>query len=131
MKGDQQDIMVFIDLGFILLVGFLILTDTTPIENVALPAADESEVPVPEEDRTVYEVTFDSEHRFVVLLVNQKAEVCSFTGLEALIGCMAVLSSRSDSSVFVLNPQGRATVQQMVTILDECTARNWSCTVRS
>ncbi len=131
MADDRQDLMVFIDLGFILLVGFLILTDTTPIENVALPSADESEAPVSEEDRSVYEVTFDGEVRFTVVLVEQQAVLCTYAGSEALIACMNALIARSARSVFVLNPRGVASVQQLVNILDTCVTRSWSCTVRS
>ena len=131
MNDTGQDLTVFIDLGFVLLVGFLILVETTPIESVALPGGDDTEITPPEDDRTVYEVTFDDNLNFVVLHVRLQAELCSFAGSEALVACMGVLADRSEDSVFVLTPRGLASVQQLVTILDSCVARDWSCTVRS
>lgn len=132
MKEDRSDLMLFIDLGFILLVGFLVLTDTTPKENVPLPSGEnEEQREEPEEDRRIYEVLFDIHLDFLVVTTNEHSDVCSSTGLNALVACLTPLVTDSASTVFVLAPQGRATVQQLVSLLDLCYRNAWRCTVDS
>ncbi len=130
MKEDRSDLMLFIDLGFILLVGFLVLSDTTPKENVPLPAGDEEEQPrEPEEDRRVFEVLFTADLQFLVVAVREQSQVCAPVGMEAFTSCLSAVAS--SSAVFVLAPQGLATVQQLVSLLDVCHRNQWRCTVNS
>lgn len=124
--------MVFIDLGFILLVGFLVLTDTTPKENVALPSGkDEQQPQVSQDDRQIYEVLFSADLRFLVVAVREQTQVCAPGNLDALTSCLGSLSASSSNTVFVYAPQGLATVQQLVSLLDLCYRNGWRCTVNS
>ncbi len=130
MQDNRSDLMLFIDLGFILLTGFLVLSDTTPKENVPLPAKeDEQERQAPTEERLIYEVLFDAELDFLVVSVREQTEICMPSGLEAIATCLSPLAVKSSSTVFVLVPQGRATVQQLVTLLDLCRRSGWRCTI--
>ncbi len=132
MQDDRTDLMLFIDLGFILLVGFLILTDTTAKENVPLPSSEDEETQrAPDEQRAIYEVFFNANLQFVVVAVREQEEVCAPVGPEALLSCLAPLVARSESSVIVLAPQELATTQQLVSLLDICIRNNWRCTVNS
>ncbi len=118
--------MVFIDLAFVLLVGFLILTETDPRLNVALPTEPEVE-PISASGPTVYNLHFDGGNRFLV--ESTQGAVCNPMGFENLTLCMEQVTSTAQTVVFVLIPQGRATVQHMVYILDMCYTNEWNCTV--
>ncbi len=129
MQDDRSDLLLFIDLGFILLVGFLVLTDTTPRENVALPAGEEEHQKL--DDRLIYEVLFDVNLDFIVTFMQDQTEVCAPSGLETLAECLTSMAGESTGTVFVFLPQGRATVQQLVSLLDLCYRNQWRCTVDS
>lgn len=125
MEGDRADMLVFIDLGFILLVGFLMLTETEPQAEVLLPnESEEASAPV-----LSYEVQFDDRMNFLVLQLPERQPACATVTLVDLAFCMDQADRQADKVAFVLAPQGRATVQQMVAMLDLCTRRSWQCTV--
>ena len=125
MESDRSDLLLFIDLGFILLVGFLMLTETAPEAEVPLPNESQEESdPVP-----LYEVRFDDRMHFMVLRLPQYAEACTPETLAHLAGCLEQAYRQDGRTVFVLAPQGEATVQQLVAMLDLCSRRGWKCTV--
>ncbi len=127
MEKDRSDLLLFIDLGFILLVGFLMLTETTPEAEVPLPNESQEESdPVP-----LYEVQFDDRMHFMVLLLPQRTAACAPETLAHLAGCLEQAYRQDGKSIFVLSPQGEATVQQLVSMLDLCTRRGWQCTVNN
>ena len=115
--------MVFIDLGFVLLVGFLILTETTPRINVALPGEDE-ETSATEREREVFNLRFSGTLQFLV--DDGQETLCNSEGLEALVSCMA---QQPRTAIFVLVPEGQAPVQHLVTLLDLCRQYDRTCTV--
>ncbi len=127
MENDRADMLLFIDLGFILLVGFLMLTDTESQAEVLLPSESE-EASAPS---LAYEVQFDDRMSFVVLRLPEREPACAPVALVELAFCMEQASRQDSKVAFVLAPQGRATVQQMVSMLDLCTRRSWQCTVSS
>ena len=133
MQDDRSDLMLFIDLGFILLVGFLVLTDSTPRENIPLPADEEAEQQEePEGERYVYDVLFGADLDFVIIAAHNRSQVCAPVGLDALVACLVPLVAQPPGvTVFLLAPQGRATVQQLVSLLDLCFRNQWRCTVDS
>ena len=127
MENGRSDILLFIDLGFILLAGFLMLTETTPEADVPLPNGLQAESdPVP-----LYEVRFDDRMHFMVLRLPQREEACAPATLASLAGCLEQAYRQNAKTVFVLSPQGEATVQQMVSMLDLCSRRGWQCTVNN
>lgn len=127
MEKDRSDLLLFIDLGFILLVGFLMLTETTPEVDVPLPDGQQEESdPVP-----LYEVQFDDRMQFLVLRLPQSEAACIPTSLATLAGCLEQAYRQNARTIFVLSPQGEATVQQLVSMLDLCTRRGWQCTVNN
>jgi len=123
-QENRTDLMVFIDLAFILLVGFLILTDTAPREIVALPGEAEDQ-PAQGDTPEVFQVHFDENLRFVVESGQQIA--CQPNDLAQLTACMTRLEG--SSAVFVLVPRGVAPVQHLVSLLDLCSRHSWRCTV--
>ncbi len=127
MDDDRSDLLVFIDLAFVLLVGFLILTETDPRLNVALPSDPETESNPDESGPTIYNLYFNGSAQFI--LEDSQSTICSPIGVQNLIECMKQVASAMQTTVFVLIPQGRATVQTMVSILDLCYYNDWTCTV--
>lgn len=127
---------MFIDLAFVLLVGFLILTETNPRMNVALPGDPEVESTSDDIGPTIFNLYFDEAMRFLLedsrfLLEDSLSAACTTTGLEATVACMAEVIDSLESTVFILIPQGSASVQQMVAILDVCYYHDWNCTVQN
>ncbi|MCY3487817.1 MAG: biopolymer transporter ExbD [Bacteroidetes bacterium] len=129
MKEDRSDLMVFIDLGFILLVGFLLVSDTTQKENVALPSEKEEEQQNPTEIGVTYEVQFNAILDFLVLNLREQVVICSASGVEEFTSCILPLTDSAPKPVLVLSPYGRASVQQLVSLLDLCKRSEWRCTV--
>jgi len=125
MNHARTDILLFIDLGFILLVGFLMLVETATQAEVLLPNESQAE----SNPGVVYEVQFDERMRFMVLLLPQGEPACVPETLVHLASCLEQASRQNMKVSFLLAPQGRATVQQMVSMLDLCTRRGWRCTV--
>ena len=122
--------MVFIDLGFVLLVGFLLLTETNPRNNVALPGEPEEQETLPEDPPMVLNLHFDGLGQF--LIEDGENTVCEVSGANGLLQCMQGLTQSLPKVVFVLVPEGeRASVQHLVSILDLCRSRDWTCTVRN
>ena len=131
MQGDRSDLLVFIDLGFILLVGFLLVSDTTQKENVALPGDKDEEQQNQTEIGVTYEVQFNANLDFLVLNLREQVVICFASGAEELTSCILPLTDSASQPVFVLSPYGLATVQQLVSILDLCKRSEWRCTVHN
>ena len=122
MNKDRSDLMVFIDLGFLLLVGFLILTETTPRVNVVLPGTEET---ADTEDETeVFNLHFGEALQFYI--DDGQEILCNPGSLEELISCM---TQQSQTAVFVLIPTSSAPVQNLVSLLDLCQQYNRTCTI--
>jgi len=128
MKEDRTDLMVFIDLGFVLLVGFLLLTETTPRNNVALPG-DVEEPLTPPSELAVYNLHFSGEGRFWV--EDGMQTFCDLNTVQSLHNCMGQIVESRAGAVFVLIPTGRASVQHLVELLDVCEFNDWTCTVNN
>lgn len=119
---DRSDLLVFIDLGFVLLVGFLILTETAPRVNVVLPE-EVKNTTAPEEELNVLNLRFDGSSNFTV--DDGKDIICDSEGLVELASCM----NKQIDATFVLIPEGSAPVQYLVTLLDLCKRHNQTCAV--
>ncbi len=126
MQEDRTDLMVFIDLGFVLLVGFLLLTETTPRNNVALPGDVEQPVNPPSE-LSVYNLHFTGDGQFWI--EDGAQMLCDLNSAASLLACMQQITESRAGVVFVLIPSGMARVQQLVALLDVCESNDWTCTV--
>ncbi|MXY07453.1 MAG: hypothetical protein F4Y61_02255 [Rhodothermaceae bacterium] len=129
MRGDRSDLLVFIDLGFILLVEFLLVSDTSQKENVALPSDKEEEQQDQTQTGETYEVQFNANLDFLVLNLREQVVICFASGVEEFTSCISPLTESASQPVFVLSPYGRANVQQLVSLLDLCKRSEWRCTV--
>lgn len=127
MRANQTDLQLFIDLGFILLAAFFLLTEQAPRLQVPLP--EEQVLEQTESVPTIFEVHFD-ERMQVVLLRQQDQELfCTANTRAETQACLHRASEDATSTLLVLSPQGGATLQQMVSILDLCLAEELACTI--
>ncbi|MDE0232433.1 MAG: hypothetical protein OXN93_09155 [bacterium] len=101
---DRSDLLVFIDLSFVLLVGFLILTETAPRVNVVLPEKTEQSMSS-EDDQNIFNLRFDGSSRFTI--DDGKNLICNPQGLQALVTCM----NEQENGTYILIPEDVAPVQ--------------------
>lgn len=120
--------MVFIDPGFVLLIGFLILIETAPRSSVALPG-DAEGASESMSKLMVFNIHFSREGRFRV--ENGTHQFCDLDEVELLESCVQQVAQNHVGAVFVLVPAGLATVQQLVSLFDMCTLNEWTCTVNN
>ena len=128
MTGNRTDLILFIDLSFVLLVGLLVLTETAPRSNVVLPG-DVEEPTESVSAFTVFNIHFGEEENFWVESDLQRS--CEVDGQKLLEPCLQQIVQDHAGAVFVLVPMGQATVQQLVTLLDLCKFNDWTCTVNN
>ena len=128
MNEDRSDLMVFIDLGFVLLVGFLLLTETTPRNNVALPGDVEQAQSQPLE-LAVHNLHFSGNQRFWI--EDGVQTFCDLVSIQSLEACMSQIVQSRTGVVFVLIPTLQASVQELVELLDLCEFKKWTCTVNN
>ena len=126
MEKDKTDMLIFIDLGFILLVGFLFLTTTTPDVEIPLPDGQRTEQV---SASSVYEVQFNKNMNFVVGHISNNTVMCADSGIDQLTGCINRINTFDNEAAFLLAPQGETTVQQLVSVLDVCSRESYKCSV--
>lgn len=127
MRGDQIDLQLFIDLGFILLAAFFILTEQSARLQVPMPLEQQPEQI--ETTQVVYDLNFDAQMQIVLLRQPDQQLFCSANTLEQTQICMRRAGQQAASTLIVLSPIGEATLQQMVSLLDLCLAEQLSCTI--
>ena len=127
MKAKDTDLQLFVDLGFILLAAFFLLTEQNPRLQVPLPGR-QAEPAAVEASPTLYEVYFDERMQVVVVRQPEETVFCSSSSVADLHDCLYRVHTQTPKSLLVLSPQGRATLQQLVSLLDLCVAQGWACT---
>ena len=127
MQESQVDLQLFIDLGFILLAAFFLLTEQAPRLQVQLPG--EQDLEQSESSPVIYEVHFDERMQVMLLRQSDQAVFCTATTAVEAQACLRRANQESPGSLLVLSPQGRATLQQMVSLMDLCLAEGLDCSV--
>ena len=122
----------FIDLGLVLLIGFLAVADVETEVQVQLPGGQESHV----EQALIYHLAFDETIEARLVALPQGETYCKTDDVASLSTCMHAaqrdaLAQNGHPAPFVLSPQGQALVQQLVFLLDLCESQEWSCTIGS
>ncbi|MDE2730204.1 MAG: hypothetical protein OXU68_04425 [Bacteroidota bacterium] len=125
MREGQADLQLFIDLGFILLAAFFLLTEQMPRLQVPLPQETEQSESAP----VIYEVHFDERMQVMLLRQSDQEVFCTSTNVSEARACMRRVKTERPGSLLVLSPQGGSTLQQMVSLLDLCLAEGLSCSV--
>ena len=122
----------FIDLGLVLLLGFLAVAEVQPEAQVPLPGGQESDV----RHALVYRLVFDETMHAHLIALPQGETYCKTDDVASLNTCMHAavrdaLDKNDQSAPFILAPERGANVEQLVLLLDLCKAEGWSCTIES
>ena len=115
----------FIDLGLIILFGFLMISDLTVTSQIALPGRDEVQPPPVDGSTRSLTVTVDSEGLYTV--ENQASGESLYSGISAeeeLEFVLKTLDAQYDEAGetlrIIIVPSGDASMQRLVDILDVC-----------
>ncbi len=126
------DTIYLMDLGFLLLMSFLLVADIATEQQVTLPGGQEMAT----EMASVYRLRFNRPLETVLEDLKDHTIYCQPHGLETLRACLADLRQRfvargRRAPRIVLHPEDGAVVQQLVDLLDLCRHEALSCTIES
>ena len=122
MKRSSGHLFRFIDLGLLLLLALLSVAELNPTLQVQLPGKSNTS-----RETAVARVVFDHDWNGSVQRLDNSRTLCQTSGIAALEACMAQQSHVR----FLLAPVEAATVQQIVTLLDACTAAALPCVIEA
>ncbi|MCY4158441.1 MAG: hypothetical protein OXE92_05320 [Bacteroidetes bacterium] len=120
MKRSSGHLLRFIDLGLLLLLAFLSVAELNPTLQVALPSKSDASEKV-----IVARVSFNQNWDATVKRLANSELLCQTTTVEELAACM----ENQKSIRFLLAPKENSTVQQIVTLLDICSALSLRCAI--
>lgn len=122
-KSGSGFIVRFIDVGLIVLFGFLYLSDITTEAQIQLPGEQEN-VPPPPQDRTTVEVEIMPEGVFIVRDFDRATgfdNVATLPQLEEAIRTLRRENRALGRSISVaILPSGASTMQRTVDVMDLC-----------
>ena len=122
MKRSSGHLLRFIDLGLLLLLAFLSVAELNPTLQVQLPGKSNTS-----KETAVARVVFDHDWNGSVQRLDNSQVLCQTSSKAAIEDCMA----RQAHIRFLLAPVKAATVQQIVTLLDACTAAALQCAIEA
>ena len=122
MKRSNGHLLRFIDLGLLLLLAFLSVAELNPTLQVQLPGKSNTS-----QETAVARVVFDHDWNGSVQRLDNSQVLCQTSSKAALEACMA----RQAHIRFLLAPVEAATVQQIVTLLDACSAAALQCVIEA
>ena len=122
MKRSSGHLLRFIDLGLLLLLAFLSVAELNPTLQVQLPGKSNTS-----QETAVARVVFDHDWNGSVQRLDNSQALCQTSSIVALEACMA----QQARIRFLLAPVKAATVQQIVTLLDTCSATALQCVIEA
>jgi len=122
MKRSSGHLLRFIDLGLLLLLAFLSVAELNPTLQVQLPGRSNAS-----RGTAMARVVFDHDWNGSVQRLDNSNVLCKTSSIGALEACM----TQQDRIRFLLAPVNAATVQQIVTLLDACTAAALPCVIEA
>lgn len=122
MKRSSGHLLRFIDLGLLLLLAFLSVAELNPTLQVQLPGKSNTS-----RETAVARVVFDHDWNGAVQRLDDSRTLCQTSGIAALEACMA----QQTDVRYLLAPVEAATVQQIVSLLDACTAAALQCVIEA
>ncbi len=120
MKRSRGHFLRFIDLGLLLLLAFLSVAELNPTLQSPLPGRRGNPT-----DVIAVRVVFNENWSAVLTRLDPSAPLCQTTTISELSTCM----QRYASMRFLLAPEDKATVQQIVTLLDLCKKATHACEI--
>ena len=123
MKRVHGFLLRFIDLGLLLLMAFLVVAELNPTHEVAMPGRPGDNTTT--EGLQHYRITFDEALRMEVQERPGGALLCRVLKPEDLLACLV----KQRPGYYLVVPQGQASVQQLVLILDICESVALTCMI--
>lgn len=114
----------FIDIGLIILFGFIVISDITVRSQIELPGSDPSESEQ-ERDLTLFVVNIDANDQYRLTDINEEVLYGTYSGLEnletALLSRNRSIRSNNEIPVALIQMDEEAvTMQRLVNVLDLC-----------
>ncbi|MXY07664.1 MAG: hypothetical protein F4146_05250 [Rhodothermaceae bacterium] len=122
MKRSSGHLLRFIDLGLLLLLAFLSVAELNPTLQVQLPGRSNAS-----RGTAMARIVFDHDWNASVQRLDNSKVLCKTSSIGALEACM----TQQAHIRFLLAPVNAATVQQIVTLLDACTAAALPCVIEA
>ena len=123
MRRAHGFLLRFIDLGLLLLMAFLVVAELNPTHQESLPGNPGQ--PEAAEVSATYELMFDADFDLRLKSAANDRILCRATEMDVLVSCM----KKQPPGRFVLTPDGRASVQQLVGLMDMCERQRLRCTI--
>ncbi len=113
----------FIDVGLIILFGFIIISDITVRSQIELPGSDPSESEE-ERDLSLFVINIDPDNQYRLSDFVESSIIGRYDGIESLENALRSLNneirSQGKSPVALIEPDDSATMQRLINILDLC-----------
>lgn len=113
----------FIDVGLIILFGFIIISDITVRSQIELPGSDPTDQQE-ERDLVLFVINIDPDHQYRLSELFESSIIGTYQGIESLEAALRSLNrdirSQGKSPVALLEPDDSVTMQRLIDILDLC-----------
>lgn len=113
----------FIDIGLIILFGFIVISDITIRSQIELPGSDPGEQ-LEERELMLFVINIDPENQYRLTDVNESVIHGTFSGTENLESALRALNrdirEEGKSPVALIQLDESVTMQRLVDILDLC-----------
>ncbi len=113
----------FIDVGLIILFGFIIISDITVRSQIELPGSDPTDQQE-ERDLVLFVINIDPDHQYRLSDFVESSIIGTYQGIESLEAALRSLNrdirSQGKSPVALLEPDDSVTMQRLIDILDLC-----------
>ena len=121
----------FIDIGLIILFGFLMISDLTIISQIELPGKSDEQQETPPENRILLGLTINSEGGFSIKNMDDEkvlyTDIMAFEELEFILTTLSGQHKQDGNTLSIyIEPMAEAPMQSLVDVLDVCERLNLS-----
>lgn len=114
----------FIDIGLIILFGFIVISDITVRSQIELPGSDPGE-PEEERDLTLFVINIDANNRYRLTDINEEVLYGTYIGIESLESGLVTtgnnIRNNGKMPVALIQMEERSvTMQRLINVLDLC-----------
>jgi biopolymer transport protein ExbD len=124
MLSSSGFLIRFIDIGLILLLGFLWISDISSFTHIEMPNKTPNQKTTQQQSLTFLRVEVQKKGNFTVRQVDPEEEVCTPMGRKALEACLKSAQDRITSDdgqpVVLIKPAENSAVQHTVDVMDIC-----------
>ncbi len=113
----------FIDIGLIILFGFIIISDITVRSQIELPGSDPGE-PQEERELSLFVIKIEPNNQYRIADFIESTILGTYENTEALKNALRNLKSEIDAQgklpVALIEPDETATMQRLIDVMDIC-----------